>query len=293
MNIKLIGGSGFIGSRVYKYLKQKDYNVEVIDICDSSSSVGYTNCDITTELDKLIQLLKGADVVYMFAALSEATKNYEHPSEAVSKNILGLHNVLRACTLNKVNRIIFSSTSWVYSECEDDYVSEDITCVNINNGTNIYSATKICGEVLIRSYQKSYGLDYTICRYGTIYGEGSNPRTAVATFVHNALNNKPITITSNGYRNFIHVNDLANTISKIPGRLSETKNETINIDGFTSISLLEIVDFIKEKLPEINVNVNLNNIKEFKGKELDLRKSVELLDHKQTIDLREWIHKQL
>lgn len=292
MKIKLIGGSGFIGSNVYNYLKENN-EVQIVDIKNDENNKEFIYCDIVLERDRIIEILKDTDIVYMFAALSEATKNYENPHEAIDKNIVGLHNVLRACVVNKVKRIIFSSTSWVYSECEEDYVAEDRTCLNANNGTNIYSATKICGEVLIRSYQKSYNLDYTICRYGTIYGEGSNPRTAVSTFIRKALNSEPIKITSNGYRNFIHVADLAKTISRVPTRLKETKNQTINIDGFTSISLLEIVNYIKEKIPNIEVCLNIKNVKEFKGKILDLKKSVELLDHKQTIDLREWIHKQI
>ena len=292
MKIKLIGGSGFIGHNVYNCLKD-EHDVQVIDIKNDKNVREFTYCDIVEEKDKIINLLKDADVVYLFAALSEATKNYENPYESIDKNIVGLHNVLRACTVNKVKRIIFSSTSWVYSECEGDYVSEDETCLNANNGTNIYSATKICGEVLIRGYQKSYNLDYTICRYGTIYGEGSNPRTAVATFIRKALSKESITITSDGYRNFIHVKDLAETISRIPQNLEETKNETINIDGFNGVSLSQIVEYIKEKVPDVSVNIDLNNIKEFKGKVLDLKKSVELLKHKQTVDLRTWIHEQI
>lgn len=292
MNIVLIGGSGFIGYNTYNYLKDR-YNVQVLDIKNDKDISNYIYCDVVTQSDKLINLLKDADVVYMFAALSEATKNYDSPHEAVDKNIVGLHNVLRACAINKVKRLIFSSTSWVYSECEDDYVNEDKTCVSINASTSIYSATKICGEVLIRSYQKNYNLDYTICRYGTIYGEGCNPRTAVATFINKALNNEPIVISSNGYRNFIHVKDLAKTISRIPDKLIETRNQTINIDGANSVLLSEIVDFIKEKVPDVDVIMRMNDKAEFKGKILDIKKSINLLNHEQTIDLREWIHSQL
>ena len=292
MKIKLIGGSGFIGHNTYEYLKDK-HEVEVVDIKNDKNIKDFIFCDVVTDRERLSNILQGTDVVYMFAALSEATKNYENPYESIEKNIIGLHNVLRACVDNKVKRIIFSSTSWVYSECEEDFVSEDDTCLNANNGTNIYSATKICGEVLIRSYQKSYNLDYTICRYGTIYGEGSNPRTAVSTFIQKAINEETITITSNGYRNFIHVKDLAHTISCIPDKLDDTKNETINIDGVNGISLLQIVDYIKEKIPNLKVVVELSDVKEFKGKVLDLKKSVKLLDHEQTIELRDWIHKQI
>jgi nucleoside-diphosphate-sugar epimerase len=292
MKIKLIGGSGFIGHNTYEYLKNK-HEVKVVDIKNEKNIKDFIFCDVVTDREGLSNILQDTDVVYMFAALSEATKNYEYPYESIEKNIIGLHNVLKACVENKVKRVIFSSTSWVYSECEEDFVNEGDTCLNANNGTNIYSATKICGEILIRSYQKSYNLDYTICRYGTIYGEGSNPRTAVSTFIQKAINGEIITITSNGYRNFIHVKDLARTISSIPDKLDETKNETINIDGFNGISLLQIVNYIKEKIPNLNVVVELSDVKEFKGKVLDLKKSVKLLDHKQTIDLRDWIHKQI
>jgi nucleoside-diphosphate-sugar epimerase len=292
MKIKLIGGSGFIGHNVYEYLKNT-HEVEVIDIKNDKNIDNFVFCDVVTERDRLSKLLENVDIVYMFAALSEATKNYENPYESIDKNILGLHNVLKACVDSKVKRVVFSSTSWVYSECEDEIVNEDTTCLNANYGTNIYSATKICGEVLIRSYQKSYGLDYTICRYGTIFGEGSNPRTAVATFLRKAVNDEPITLTSDGYRNFIHVKDLARTVSNIPDKLEETRNETINIDGIEGISLTQVVSFIKEKIPNLNATIELNNIKEFKGKVLDLKKSINLLDYKQTIKLRDWIHSQI
>ena len=75
--------------------------------------------------------------------------------------------------------------------------------------------------------------------------------------------------------------------------MESTKNSTINIDGLIGISLTNIIDFIREKIPDLKVEVSFDNIKEFKGKVLDLNKSVALLDHKQTIDLREWIHGQL
>ena len=292
MKIKLIGGSGFIGHNTYEYLKNK-HEVKVVDIKNDKDIEDFIFCDVVTDRENLSKILQDTDIVYMFAALSEAAKNYENPYESIEKNIIGLHNVLKACVDNNVKRIIFSSTSWVYSECPEDFVSEDITCLNANNGTNIYSATKICGEVLIRSYLKSYNLDYTICRYGTIYGEGSNPRTAVSTFIKKAIKGEAITITSNGYRNFIHVKDLARTISLIPDKLEETKNETINIDGFSGITLLQVVNYIKEKIPNLDVIVNISDIKEFKGKVLDLKKSIKILDHKQTIELRNWIHTHL
>jgi UDP-glucose 4-epimerase len=292
MNIKLIGGSGFIGSRVYEYLKQKNYNIEVIDISDSHNNNGYIYCDIVTEPDKLNQLLKDADVVYMFAAISEATKNTEDPKLAVNTNILGLHNVLDACLKNNIKRVIFSSTSWVYSDCREEVVDEDVL-LNINSGSSIYTTTKITGEMLIKSYQRCFNLNYTILRYGTIYGENANPRTVISTFLKRARVGENITISSEGYRNFIHVDDIARTTASIVDYLNETVNETINIDGLASYRLEDIANIIKEIYPEVNIVKNVNDILEYKGKSVKTNKSERLINFKQLVKLEDWIKLQL
>lgn len=291
MNIKLIGGNGFIGSHVYDVLKN-DHDVTVIDIGTNIGNHPYCHCDIVEDIDKLNHLLKGADIVYLFTAISEASKNQEDPSNAVAVNILGLHSVLAACVKNNVQRIVFSSTGWVYSECSENSVDEN-TPLNLNAGTNLYSATKICGEVLIRSYQKCFDLDYTILRYGTIYGTGMNPRTAVSAFITNACSGKDITINSNGYRNFIHVSDVAQCIANVSRYFDDTKNQTINIDGNEAISLLQVTNYISEKIPDINVIHSVCATVEFKGKQICLDKSKKILHFSQKISLREWIHNQI
>jgi UDP-glucose 4-epimerase len=291
MNIKLIGGNGFIGSYVYDALRN-DHDVEIIDIDKSVGKHPYSACDIVEDSDLLADLLQGADIVYMFTAISEASKNHDDPSNAVAVNIVGLHNVLAACVKSSVKRIVFSSTSWVYGECLENSVDED-TALNLNAGTNIYSATKICGEVLVRGYQKSFGLDYTILRYGTIYGEGMNPRTAVNAFLTAACDGQTIKINSNGYRNFIHVSDIARGIANVALYYDATKNQTVNLDGDEAISLLEVVEYIREKIPNLNVNCTALHAVEFKGKTVSLDRSKALLHFVQTISLRKWIHSQI
>jgi len=292
MNIKLIGGNGFIGSRVYEYLKDKNYNVEIIDVQDSYTKNEYKKCDIVTEPEKLEQLLKNADVVYMLAAISEATKNTENPKLAINTNILGLHNVLDACLKNNVKRIVFSSTSWVYSDCKEEIVDEN-TVLNVNAGSSIYTTTKIAGEMLIKSYHRCFDLNYTILRYGTIYGERANPRTAISTFLKRAKAGEDITISSDGYRNFIHVDDIARTTASIVDFFDVTANETINIDGLTSYSLNDIGNIIKDIYSETNINRETNNIIEYKGKSVKIDKSKQLIKFKQLVELEKWIKLQL
>lgn len=291
MNIKLIGGCGFIGTEVYTYLKDV-HNVEVIDIAPSKKNIPYTFCDIVRNKESLFDKLKNTDIAYIFAAVSEASLNTSDPVKAVDVNIGGLNNVLSACVANKVKRVVFCSTCWVYSECNEIEVNEN-SIIDINAGTSIYSTTKISGEMLVRSYQRSFDLDYTILRFGTLYGENANPRTAVLTFLAKALNKERISIFSNSYRSFIHVSDLARAVANIPENFKTTKNETINIDGDKSYSLTNIVEFIAEKIPDVEVDINDSNIIEYKGKAVSIDKGRELLKLQQKVNLKTWIHNQI
>ena len=291
MNIKLIGGNGFIGSRVFDMLQSK-HNTQIIDISSYIGNHPYDHCDITVDGDKLIELLKDTDIVYMFAAISEATKNNDDPALSISTNIVGLHNVLAACVKNNVKRVVFSSTCWVYGECLDDTVDET-SLLNVNVGSSMYTTTKICGEMIIKSYQQCFGLDYTILRYGTIYGEYANPRTAIATFIRNAKNNDTIYISSDGYRNFIHVDDIARVVASVVECYDKTCNETISVDGKQSYTLRDIIDIIKVKVKDLQVTYNNIDAIEYKGKTIRLHKAINTLNFKQHTDLREWIWKQL
>ena len=291
MNIKLIGGNGFIGSRVFDMLKD-NHNTQIIDISSSIGNYPYEHCDITVEEDRLSTLLKDVDVVYMFAAISEATKNNDNPKLSISTNIVGLHNVLNACVKNNVKRVIFSSTCWVYGECLDNIVDED-TLLNVNVGTSMYTTTKICGEMLIKSYQQCFGLDYTILRYGTIYGEHANPRTAISTFIRNAKGNDIISISSDGYRNFIHVDDIARAVTSVVEYYDSTCNETISVDGIRSYTLRDIINIIQSKVKNLQVIYNDTGTIEYKGKSIKLNKAMNILNFKQRIDLQEWIWRQI
>jgi UDP-glucose 4-epimerase len=180
----------------------------------------------------------------------------------------------------------------VYSDCSEEVVDEDVL-LNINSGSSIYTTTKITGEMLIKSYQRCFNLNYTILRYGTIYGENANPRTVISTFLKRARVGENITISSEGYRNFIHVDDIARTTASIVDYLNETVNETINIDGLASYRLEDIANIIKEIYPEVNIVKNVNDILEYKGKSVKTNKSERLINFKQLVKLEDWIKLQL
>ena len=97
------------------------------------------------DLDLLNEAIKGSDIVFNFAAISDLNEARNKPIETVKINILGNLHVLETCRLNNVKRFIYASTVYVYSR-----------------EGSFYRCSKQSAEQYVEEYQKRYGLDYTI-----------------------------------------------------------------------------------------------------------------------------------
>lgn len=285
MNIAIVGGSGFIGTHTTVELIKHGHDVTVIDLVSPSThqNVHYVQADVTDYAQTVYALSGGFDVVYMFAAVSDSAENIREPLDAVNKNILSLTNVLHAMYELSIDKIIFSSTVWVYSVTETIHVDET-TPLPINSSEHIYTTCKLTCESLIRNYTYMYGINHVILRYGIAYGPGCHPDTILSRFITNALNNKPLTITGNGeiYRNFLYVHDHARG-----NRLAlntNCNNQTINLEGPEKITLTHVADTVKQ-LHAGSVEIIYTNQRagDYQGKVVCNNKSKELMDWTPTV----------
>jgi len=286
MKIAVIGGAGFIGSRLIDELQHlKIGDVTNIDVKENPSCKNFI-CDVL-DSKQLNCLLSGFDYVYLLSAVSEASRNTSDPVNSMNLNIMGTVNVLEACVQNKVKKIIFASTAWIYDMCDDLNVTED-TPLSQTLRSNLYTTSKVCGESLIKSYNQTFGLGYTILRFGTAYGPNCNPRTAVASFVKNADSGLDIKINGNGegFRSFMHVSDhVKSLVLSITTDIS--KNETINVDGPDKVSLNQIVEMLKEYYPNLNVQYVPSSLPEYKGKNVDCSKARKILGFVPSVNFKE------
>ena len=124
------------------------------------------------DLEKVISKSK---IVYHFAALGDIDDTVKKPIETAKVNIIGTLNVLELCKKYKVKRLIFASTIYVYS-----------------TDGNFYKCSKQSSESFIEEYNKQYNLEYTILRYGSIYGPRSNTSNGIYRIVDSAIKNKQI-----------------------------------------------------------------------------------------------------
>lgn len=177
MKVAIIGGSGFVGTRLIETLKQNQgFEFLNIDKQQSRNFPSITQIADVLEKDKIITLLKGVDVVVLLAA--EHRDDVTPASLYYDVNVQGMRNTLEAMAQNDVKRIIFTSTVAVYG----------LNKVNPDELTpadpfNAYGKSKWQAEqVLQQWYQAHPDWNINIIRPTVIFGEGNRGN------VYNLLN---------------------------------------------------------------------------------------------------------
>ena len=229
-NILITGSSGFLGSHLVDLLEEKKFNITLFDSTPSKYS-NNNNQIIGDILDENLidEAVKGCETVFHFAALADIDKSTQFPKETLNTNILGTLNVLRACVKYKVKRIIFSSSIYVYSK----YGS-------------FYRVSKQACEKLVEEYQREYNLDFTILRFGSLYGPRSTKGNSIYNMITNIMNDSEIKRDGNGeeIREYIHVKDAAQLAFKLID--DKYSNQYFMITGKQSLKIKELMIILKE-----------------------------------------------
>jgi UDP-glucose 4-epimerase len=194
--ILVTGASGFLGSHIADALSDLGHQVTVFDLHESPylrADQAFVKGDVR-DAEALLEQTKGFDVIYHLAALADLNAAKSKPMETVSINIQGTVNLLEAARVNGIKRFVFGSTVYVYSR-----------------EGGFYRCSKQACENYVEEFQKRYGLDYTILRYGSLYG----PRTDMANGLYRLLktymeqDKMEHSGSSTDQRDYIHVYDAA------------------------------------------------------------------------------------
>lgn len=181
----VFGGSGFLGSHVADTLSDEGYSVVIYDLKpspylrkDQKMVVG----DILDQ-EKVGKAVKGAKYVYNFAGIAEIYEAAKRPVDTVKYNILGHTIVLDACAKNSVDRVLFASSIYVYGK----------------HGS-FYRLSKQACELLCDAYQDEYSLNYTVLRYGSLYGPRAQEWNGIVRFFPKPYWKAKLTIQELGRR---------------------------------------------------------------------------------------------
>ena len=229
----VVGGSGFIGSHVADHLSDAGYQVIIYDKTKSQWLRNDQEIIIgdVEDSEKLNQAIVDAEVVYNFAALADINQALEQPLKTININIVGNLNVLEACRANKVKRFIYASTVYVHSR-----------------EGGFYRCSKQASEAYVEEYQKIYGLDYTILRYGSLYGPRADKTNGLYRVVQSALKNGVVSYEGDidAMREYIHVEDAAR--ASIKALNDEFINESVVLTGQEPMKVIDMLKILSEIL---------------------------------------------
>ena len=239
-NVVVFGGSGFLGSHVCDKLLESGYNVTVFDKRESEFIKGKYNIvigDILSE-DNVFKVIENANIVFNFAGIADISKAEFDAIATVRYNVLGNAIILEACRKAGIERYIYASSIYVYSSFG-----------------GFYRCSKQACELYIENYHEVYNLNYTILRYGSLYGPRSDMRNGIYRFINQALTDKKMIFKgkADSRREFIHVEDAAESSVKILD--PKFANQHIILTGNQLLSINELLNMIKEILNDDEIQI--------------------------------------
>ena len=295
MKYVVVGGAGFIGSNIVDKLVEQNHEVVIIDNLSTGkmenvnpkASVEYIDICNENECSAMVEIMSGADALFLLAAKARVQPSIENPVEYEINNTIGTLNVLKCASDAGVRRVVYSASSSAYGNTEK-LPSKESDPVN---PLSPYGAQKYYGEVMCKMFSEVYGLETVSLRYFNIYGERQNVGGAYAMvigiFVDQLLNGKPMTIRGDGEqrRDFTYVGDVVN--ANILASQSENvgNGEVINIGNGDNRSINDIADMIGGD------KVNVEPVIEPKATLADNSKAEKLLGWKPTQNIEDWIPK--
>lgn len=228
LKIMVTGSSGTIGTALCEALKECGIFFYAVDKRENLfneelnkktiiQDLSCKNIDLPTDFNMCIHLAANARVYDLVVNPDLAKENFDI-----------LYNTLDFCRRNNVNRFIFASSREVYMTLDKDNCHEED--IDINHSPSPYAATKLAGELLIRSYTECYNIEHIILRFSNVYGKYDLSDRAIPLFISLASQNKDITIFGEKKKlDFTYIDDTIDGILRVVRNFDKNKNNSYNI----------------------------------------------------------------
>lgn len=269
--ILVTGAAGFIGSNLVKELYNRFSDIKVIgfDSINDYYDVNLKEYRLTelknfknftfikgniadkTLVEKVFEEYK-PEIVVNLAAQAGVRYSITNPDAYLESNLIGFFNILEACRHNKVEHLVYASSSSVYGMNKKiPYSTED----KVDNPVSLYAATKKSNELMAHAYSKLYDIPSTGLRFFTVYGPAGRPDMAYFGFTNKLIKGEKIQIFNYGNckRDFTYIDDIVtgvvNVMEKTPDRNENgVRYKVYNIGNNKPENLLDFVDILQQEL---------------------------------------------
>jgi dTDP-glucose 4,6-dehydratase len=265
--IIVTGGLGFVGSNLINILKNKYF---IINIDKVSYASNFKNVDHDIKNYKFYKqdinnkifiknILKKYEpsIIYNLAAETHVDRSIDEPKTFIDSNILGVFNLLESIRNNKKKiKLVHISTDEVYGDIKKNHKSRE---EDPYNPSSPYSASKASGDLLIKSYIRTYKISAIITNCCNNFGPNQYPEKLIPTIIYNILNHKPIPIYGKGknVREWIYVKDHCNALIKIAQ--NGVVGENYNIGSGKVLNNIQIAKKIISAFKKMNHNQNIKS----------------------------------
>ena len=265
----ITGAAGFIGFHLAKRLLEHgafvvgydnlndyyDLNLKEnrLSILDEYPCFRFIRGDLSDEetLKALFMDVKPAIVINL-AAQAGVRHSIDHPRVYIDSNIVGFFNILEMCRYNRVEHMVFASSSSVYGNQKK--VPFAITD-RVDQPISLYAATKKTNELMAYTYSHLYGIPTTGLRFFTVYGPYGRPDMAYFKFADLITKGKPIKVYNNGdmLRDFTYIDDIVSGVEHVIFSLPQsdeigTRYKIYNIGNNKPVKLLDFITMLEEAL---------------------------------------------
>ena len=266
MKILVTGAAGFIGHQTtLKLLARGDTVIGVDNLNDyydvslkearlqdiakhpQASNFKFIKLDLadTSATEDLFKAEQPQRVIHL-AAQAGVRYSLQNPNAYVQSNLVAFTNILEGCRHNKVEHLVYASSSSVYGGNTKLPFSEQDT---VDQPVSLYAATKKANELMAHTYSHLYGIPTTGLRFFTVYGPWGRPDMSPFLFADAILNNKPIKVFNHGdmMRDFTYIDDIVEGVVRVadkPARPQVNSSVPYRVFNIGNNQPEKLMDFI-------------------------------------------------
>ena len=251
--VLVTGATGFIGSHLTETLVRSGARVRALDLYNPNSDWGnlqFLPSDILEAVDVVLSdvrdpfaaraAVKGCDVVFHLAALIGIPYSYTAPQSYIETNVIGTLNILEACRVEGVERIVHTSTSEAYGTACYTPIDEDHPL----QAQSPYAASKIAADKLAESYFLSFDLPVAVIRPFNTYGPRQSARAIIPTVISQGLHSSVLSLGNlSPTRDLNYVEDTVRGFMAVAAS-DPAIGKVVNVGYGEDISIGELVELI-------------------------------------------------
>jgi len=297
MRVLITGSLGTLGRPLTSELSERGHRVFGCDLMHTAQEQDtYMRADVADyrQIERVFHEYQ-PEVVYHLAAEFGRHNGNRHYEQVWRTNLIGTHNVLDLCDRYGA-KLIHASTSEIYGECDEEWLTEDLSERLPLRQPNEYALSKWANEQQILNFTARHAVEAIRLRFFNAYGPGEtyHPfRSVIALFCYRALNGIPWEVYEGYFRTFMYIGDFIPTLANAMDRGRPAA--VYNIGGLDYRSVREVSDLI---LAETGADPALvtylaEDVHNVKSKRPDNSRAISELGHSPRVTIEEGIPKTL